>query len=40
MPIPTSRAELADLVTTSWDKLAADLERVDGEVAEMVCVDD
>ncbi len=40
MPIPTTRAELTDLVTSSWDKLAADLERVDGEVAEMVCVDD
>jgi hypothetical protein len=40
MPIPTTRAELTELVTATWDKLAADLERVDAEVAEAVCVDD
>jgi len=40
MPIPTTRAELADLVTTTWSKLAADLERVDVEIAEAVCVDE
>ena len=40
MPIPTTRAELTDMVTSTWNKLAVDLERVDAEVAEAVCVDE
>lgn len=40
MPIPTTRAALVDLVTSSYVKLERDLETVDAETATLPCVDD
>jgi hypothetical protein len=40
MPIPRTRAELVDLITTTYGKLAADLEDVDQETAELPCTED
>ena len=40
MPIPKSRAELTDLITTSFEKLRAELDKLDPTLAENLCVDD
>ena len=40
MPIPKTRAELIELVTTSFEKLRAELENVGPALAETPCVDD
>jgi hypothetical protein len=40
LPIPTTRAALVDLVTSSYVKLERDLKTVDAETATLPCVDD
>jgi hypothetical protein len=40
MPIPKTRTELIELVTTSYSKLRTELENVDSEMAKLPCVDD
>jgi hypothetical protein len=39
MPIPTTRAELVDLVSTSYTKLEKELAAVGPDRAELLCVD-
>lgn len=40
MPIPRTRTELVDLVTENYGKLRTELDRVDAETAERICVDE
>ncbi len=40
MPIPKSRGELIELVTTSFDKLRAELDEAGPKLADLPCVDD
>jgi len=40
MPIPTTRAELEDLVTTSFERLRAELDDAGPRVGGLPCVDD
>ncbi len=40
MPIPTTRAELLAAITSTYDKLQADLDRVDARTSKEICVDD
>jgi hypothetical protein len=40
MPIPKTRAELTEQVTTSFGKLRAELEGAGPELADLPCVDD
>ena len=40
MPIPLTRQELTDAVANSYEKLSAELDRVNPELETAVCVDD
>jgi hypothetical protein len=40
VPIPKSRVELTDLVTTSFEKLRGELDGLDAGLADTPCVDD
>jgi hypothetical protein len=40
MPIPTSRQALNDLVTSAFDKLAAELDGAGPTVGDLPCIDD
>lgn len=40
MPIPTTRAELVDLVSTSYAKLERELDTVRADTAQLPCVDE
>jgi len=40
MPIPKTRRELVDLIETEFQKLDVELQDVDAELAEGICVDD
>jgi hypothetical protein len=40
MPIPKTRTELVELITTSYSKLRTELKNVDPEIAELPCVDE
>ncbi len=40
MPIPTTRQELIDQVTTAWDKLDAELDDAGPRLGSLPCVDD